>query len=69
MTFEMRKERAQLYNDLTILLTKCDNDAQYFRRLTWALEFISNNIARFDDVIDECINVLVEGDKESQNSD
>lgn len=69
MTFEMRKERAQLHHDLTILLTKCDNDTQYFRRLTWALEFISNNITRFDDIINECINVLVEGDKENEDSD
>ena len=69
MTFEMRKERAQLHYDLFILLTKCDNDVQYFRRLTWALEFLSNSIAHFDVALDECINVLVEGDKESEDSD
>ena len=56
----MRKERAQLHSDLTALLTKCDNDAQYFHRLTWALEFISNNIIQFDNIIDECINALKE---------
>lgn len=64
MTLEMRKERALLHSELTVLLTKCDNDAQYFRRLTWALEFISNNINRFDTMIDDCYNILVEGDKD-----
>lgn len=64
MTLEMRKERALLHSELTELLTKCDNDAQYFRRLTWALEFISNNISRFNIMIDDCYNVLVEGDKD-----
>ena len=48
MTLEMRKERAILHKELTELLTKCNNDAQYFRRLTWALEFISNDINRFN---------------------
>lgn len=51
MTLEERRERAILHRELTELLTKCDNDAQFFRRLTWALEFISNNIARFDNTI------------------
>ncbi len=48
MTLEMRKERALLHSELTALLTKCDNDVQYFRRLTWALDFISNNINQFN---------------------
>jgi hypothetical protein len=64
MTLEMRKERALLHKELNDLLTKCDNDAQYFRRLTWALEFISNNIDRFDIMIDDRYNILVEGDKD-----
>ena len=64
MTLEMRRERAILHRELSELLTKCDNDAQYFRRLTWALEFISNNIDRFDIVIDDHCNILVEGDKD-----
>ena len=64
MTLEMRKERDLLHRELNDLLTKCDNDAQYFRRLTWALEFISNNIGRFDIMIDDCYNILVEGDKD-----
>jgi hypothetical protein len=64
MTLEMRRERAILHKELIDLLTKCDNDAQYFRRLTWALEFISNNIDRFDIMIDDRYNILVEGDKD-----
>ena len=64
MTLEMRKERALLHRELAELLTKCDNDAQYFRRLTWALEFISNNIDRFDILMDDHCNILVEGDKD-----
>jgi len=64
MTLEMRKERAQLHSDLVAVLTKCDNDAQYFRRLTWALKFISDNIDRFDIMIDDHCNILVEGDKD-----
>lgn len=64
MTLEERRERAILHRELNDLLTKCDNDKQYFRRLTWALEFISNNIDRFDILIDNHCNILVEGDKE-----
>ena len=52
MTFEMRKERAQLYKNLTDLLTDCENDAQYFYRLTWALEFISNTLAGYTDLVE-----------------
>ena len=64
MTLEERRERAILHRELSDLITKCDNDAQYFRRLTWALEFISNNINRFDIMIDDRCDILVEGDKE-----
>lgn len=64
MTLEERRERAILHRELAELLTKCDNDAQYFRRLTWALEFISNNIDRFDILIDDHCDILVEGDKD-----
>jgi hypothetical protein len=64
MTLEERRERAILRRELNNLLTKCDNDMQYFRRLTWALEFISNNIDRFDIMIDDRCNILVEGDKD-----
>lgn len=67
MTFEQRKERSLLHNDLVYVLTKdVKDDAQYFRRLTWALEFLSNNISRFDDLIEEGINVLVMGDEEDE---
>ena len=51
MTFEMRKEKAQLHRALTDLLTNCDNDVQYFHRLTWALEFISGTLATYDDLV------------------
>ena len=51
MTFEMRKERAQLHGDLMNLLTNCKDDAQYFRRLTWALEFITSTIGNYDDLV------------------
>lgn len=63
MTAEMRKERAKLYMDLTNLLTDCKTDAQYFRRMTWALEFISNNISRFDIEMNEDCDILVIGDQ------
>lgn len=69
MTFEQRKERSFLHHDLVNVLTKnVKDDAQYFRRLTWALEFLSNNISRFDDLIEEKINVLVMGDEEDEES-
>ena len=64
MTLEERRERAILHRELAELLVKCDNDAQYFRRLTWALEFISNNIARFDILVNNHCDILVEGDKD-----
>lgn len=65
MTLEQRHERKFLHKDLVNLLTKdVKDDAQYFRRLTWALEFLSNNISRFDNLIEEGINVLVMGDEE-----
>lgn len=69
MTAEMRKERAQLHFALTDLLTNCDNDAQYFRRLTWALEFISGTLAAYDDLVQRGVfqRDLEEGKQNEEN--
>lgn len=64
MTLEMRRERSVLRGELTDLITKCNDDAQYFRRLTWALEFIYENISRFDIMIDEHCDILMKGEKD-----
>lgn len=52
MTDEMRKERYKLHNDLIKLLTNCKDDAQYFRRLTWSLEFISDTLTDYADLVE-----------------
>ena len=52
MTDAMRKERYKLHNDLIKLLTNCEDDAQYFRRLTWALEFISDTLTDYADLVE-----------------
>ena len=47
----MNKEQRKIYADfdhkLTDLLTDCDTDNEFFQRLCWALQRISNEISRF----------------------
>ena len=44
---EKRKEKALLHKNLIDVLTKCENDQEYWQRLLWALEIISNEVTRF----------------------
>ena len=37
---------------MTNLLTHdCDDDAEYYKRLTWALEIISSTLSRYTDLV------------------
>ena len=49
-----RKDRAELhYNLVKILTDNIENDNQYFKRLLWALEIISNALSKFENE-EEC---------------
>lgn len=49
---EMKKKKTQLQNDLSKLLTNCDDDVKYFRHLTWALEFISHMLEEYTGLVE-----------------
>ena len=44
---EKRKEKALLHKNLMDILTNCPTDKEYWQRLMWALEIISNEVTRF----------------------
>ena len=44
---EKRKARAVLHKELVDLLTNCKNDNEYYQRLVWAQEIITNCLADF----------------------
>ena len=44
---EKRKARALLHKELVDLLTNCKNDNEYYQRLVWAQEIITNCLADF----------------------
>ena len=46
-TAEMRKEKALLHKNLMDVITDCPTDKEYWQRLMWALEIISNEVIRF----------------------
>jgi len=47
-TPQQRKERAELVKELSDIITNCDNDAEFFIRLLWANEWISNQLLTFE---------------------
>ena len=47
-TPQQRKERAELVKELSDIITNCDNDTDFFIRLIWANEWISNQLLRFE---------------------
>lgn len=50
-TAEMRKEKALLHKNLMDILTDCPTDKEYWQRLLWALEIISNEVIRFGNTV------------------
>ena len=42
-----RKQKADFTNNLVKLLTDCENDTEFYNRLVWTLEKVSNEISRF----------------------
>ena len=48
---EKRKEKALLHKNLTDILTDCPTDKEYWQRLMWALEIISNEVIRFGQTV------------------
>lgn len=52
MTNLDRHNYAVLHSELTNLLThNCDDDAEYYKRLTWALEIISSTLFSYTDLV------------------
>jgi hypothetical protein len=47
-TPQQRKERAEMLQALCDIITNCDNDAEFFTRLLWANEWISNQLLTFE---------------------
>ena len=47
-TPQQRKERAEMLQVLCDIITNCDNDAEFFTRLLWANEWISNQLLTFE---------------------
>ena len=44
----LRKQKADFINNLVKLLTSCKNDNEFYNRLVWTLEKVSNEISRFN---------------------
>jgi hypothetical protein len=47
-TPQQRKERAVLIKELSDIITDCENDDDFFIRLLWANEWISNQLLTFE---------------------
>ena len=47
-TPQQRKERAELVKELSDIITNCNNDTDFFIRLIWANEWISNQLLTFE---------------------
>lgn len=47
-TPQQRKQRAEMLQALCNIITNCDNDAEFFTRLLWANEWISNQLLTFE---------------------
>lgn len=53
MTNLDRHNYAVLHSELTNLLTdNCNNDAEYYKRLTWALEIISSTLSSYTNLVE-----------------
>lgn len=53
MTNLDRHNYAVLHSELTNLLTdNCDDDAEYYKRLTWALEIISSTLSSYTNLVE-----------------
>lgn len=53
MTNLDRHNYAILHSELTNLLTdNCDDDAEYYKRLTWALEIISSTLSSYTSLVE-----------------
>ena len=44
-------ERSKLHHDLVELLTDCKSDKDYFERMVYSLQIISNELTQFTDDI------------------
>ena len=55
MTKEERKTKSEFIYKLSELLcgNDLDNDEQFFKKLLWANNYISNALARFEDIFEE----------------
>ena len=47
MTTAERKEIAYLHRDLCNVLTNCDTDKQFYKRLLWAQQWIEKELSVF----------------------
>ncbi len=47
-TPQQRKQRAELVKALSDIITNCNSDAEFFTRLLWANEWISNQLLAFE---------------------
>ena len=52
MTNLDRHNYAILHSELTNLLTDNCDDAEYYKRLTWALEIISNTLSSYTNLVE-----------------
>ncbi len=64
---EKRKEKALLHKNLMDILTNCPSDKEYWQRLLWALEIISNAVVRFGNTV--TVEELPEFEDEEENND
>ena len=47
-TPQQRKQRAEMLQALCDIITNCGNDTEFFTRLLWANEWISNQLLTFE---------------------
>jgi len=47
-TPQQRIERSKMVKELSDIITNCDNDDEFFNRLLWANEWISNQLLSFE---------------------
>lgn len=47
-TPQQRKQRAEMLKEISDIITNCNNDAEFFTRLLWANEWISNQLLTFE---------------------
>lgn len=64
---EKRKEKALLHKNLMDILTDCPTDKEYWQRLMWALEMISNQVIRFGNTV--TVEELPEFEDEEEEDD